>query len=246
MPDTDDSPSHDGLLRLHLPEHGNLELPLAGLGGRLLASLIDHALLFGVALLMLVALTNLTGGSLGDLGMPVLFAIGALTPVLGPMLFELSWDGQTPGKRWLHLRVLSTDGTPAAKGQILLRNVLRVIDFLPLGYLLGVVTIFISPNGVRLGDLVAGTVIVREDTAAFAAISHFTGALDIPPELRGLPHGLLRGARLLTDPSRQLSDEVRRARAKEICQRVREHRPDLATEDDDRIWQRLTALWSQR
>ncbi len=77
------------------------------------------------------------------------------------VLLEWLWNGQTIGKRRSGLRVIGTDGEPARFTAVLIRNLLRVVDFLPAYYALGVVVIFLSPRSQRLGDLAAGTYVVR-------------------------------------------------------------------------------------
>ncbi len=84
-------------------------------------------------------------------------------------LFEALWNGQTPGKRWTRLRVLTVDGQPIHGWQAVLRNVLRFVDSLPAfrmmipSYLLGLVTSATNDRFQRLGDLVAGTMVVVEE-----------------------------------------------------------------------------------
>ena len=85
------------------------------------------------------------------------------TIVLGyQFLFEWLWDGQTPGKRWLGLRVMQSDGMMAGTWAIFVRNLLRAVDFLPSFYGLGALVAIINPHNRRIGDLVAGTVVARE------------------------------------------------------------------------------------
>ncbi len=76
--------------------------------------------------------------------------------------FEWLWDGQTPGKRALGLRVLHTDGSPLTLWGSLVRNLLRLFDFLPAFYAAGAVVALLGPNNRRVGDLVANTVVARE------------------------------------------------------------------------------------
>ena len=77
-------------------------------------------------------------------------------------LFEWLWDGQTPGKRWLGLRVMQSDGMLAGTWPIFVRNMLRAVDFLPSFYGVGALVALINPHNRRIGDLVAGTVVARE------------------------------------------------------------------------------------
>ena len=81
-------------------------------------------------------------------------------------LFEALWRGQTPGKRIIGLRVICEGGATAGFLEIAIRNVLRVVDSLPLGYLVGIVSIFMSSRHQRVGDMIAGTLVVRTHVRA--------------------------------------------------------------------------------
>jgi uncharacterized RDD family membrane protein YckC len=81
-------------------------------------------------------------------------------------VLELVWDGRTVGKRALKLRVLRDDGTPADAAAILARTVVRLVDFLPVGYLVGLIAMIVDGRARRLGDIVGGTVVVRERGSA--------------------------------------------------------------------------------
>ncbi|MEK7327557.1 MAG: RDD family protein, partial [Chloroflexota bacterium] len=78
------------------------------------------------------------------------------------ILFEMLWNGQSPGKRWVGLRVIRTDGTPITLTESIIRNLVRLVDFLPAYYGVGVVTMFINEQSRRLGDLAAGTLVVHD------------------------------------------------------------------------------------
>jgi uncharacterized RDD family membrane protein YckC len=80
--------------------------------------------------------------------------------------FEWIWNGQTPGKRWLKLRVIREDGRPITFWEAAVRNLLRIFDIMPLPfYSVGLICVFVSGRDQRVGDLVAGTVVVREREA---------------------------------------------------------------------------------
>jgi uncharacterized RDD family membrane protein YckC len=78
------------------------------------------------------------------------------------VFFEILWNGQTPGKRWVGLRVIRADGTPITLSESLIRNLARLVDFLPAMYGVGVITMFIDKQSRRLGDLAASTLVVRD------------------------------------------------------------------------------------
>lgn len=240
------SATPSAILSVDLPEHGRVDLPLAGVGGRMAAALLDAALMVAAGAVLAMATLVAIGGRLfaAEAGVGAIGLVASLLPLVGPMVFELTWRGQTPGKRLMSLRVLSRDGSPASGGQILLRNILRLVDFIPFGYTVGVVSMFISEHGQRLGDLVAGTVVIREDAAALAEVAAFQTKLQPPPDLYGVPEPLLRAATLLLDPHRQLAATVLARRRSEVAALVRKFRPDLSSETDEAIWYRLERVRS--
>src|SRR5439155_20314299 len=78
---------------------------------------------------------------------------------------EAVWSGKTLGKLVMHLRVVDVGGGPVSVSQAIVRNLVRLVDFLPLYYAVGAITMFVNQRGQRLGDLAAGTVVVRERRA---------------------------------------------------------------------------------
>lgn len=228
-----------GIVKLDLPEHGELSLPVAGIGRRAAAAVIDMSLMLLFGLMLLVIASVGSAMTLAEeLIAPAAIAIGALLPIVAPLGFELVQRGQSPGKRLLDLRVISADGTPAAAGQLFLRNVLRLVDFLPFGYFAGLCAVFASKRGQRLGDLVANTLVIREDEHALLELGLTTQA-ETPKELHGVPEPVLRAAKLLLDPTRDVDAGSRQSREAEIAALVRQYRPDLSGEPDGVIWTRL-------
>ncbi len=171
-----DFPTPD--LRQHLevetPEHVMLDLEIAGVGSRLLAAVIDSAIvaammLTGVLLAAVLASYGLLPSG-GGRAWVVAIAVGLGFAVGNGyfILFEGLRAGQTPGKRLVGIRVVRETGHPVTLGAATLRNLLRVADFLPPPYLLGLSLIAFHPRAKRLGDLVAGTVVVRDRPAPAA------------------------------------------------------------------------------
>ncbi len=197
-------------LRQHLevetPEHVVLDLEIAGVGSRLLAAVIDS----GIITTIMVAGVLLAGvlasyGLLPSGGGRVWIAaiVIGLGFALGNgyfILFEGLRGGQTPGKRLVGIRVLRETGHPVTLGAATLRNLLRVADFLPPPYLLGLSLIAFHPRAKRLGDLVAGTVVVRDRPAPAAR-----------PAAVAAPHPSLAGAALDDDRFRLLARFASRA-----------------------------------
>lgn len=157
---------HD--LRQHLevetPEHVVLDYEIAGLGSRAAAALIDMLILAGagIAVAILLAALARLGLSPGRLGGAVLLLVAFAAWYGYFTFFEGLRGGQTPGKRRLGLRVVADTGQPAGIGAAAIRNLLRPADFLPPPYLLGALLVGLHPRAKRLGDLVAGTVVVRD------------------------------------------------------------------------------------
>jgi len=151
------------------PEGVALRLPAAGPVPRALAWTIDFALRSAV-----VGVCGLVLGLAGQVGMGVMSVLLFVVFWFYPVLFEALWDGQTPGKRALGLRVIAGNGAPIGWLASFARNLLRTVDMLPFGYATGLVASLSDPYSRRLGDMVADTVVVhvpREsgDTAAVAS-----------------------------------------------------------------------------
>lgn len=154
---------------IETPEHVVLSYHLAGPIRRGLAWGIDSLLRFAVlfAFMMLAGLSGLDGATGTKRGLLLLIVF--LLEWLYFVLCDLLMSGQSPGKRALRLRVVSGQGLPVGLGDSLLRNLLRSADFLPLGYVLGVTCMLFDERFRRLGDLVAGTLVIYEPKVAFSA-----------------------------------------------------------------------------
>lgn len=139
------------------PEGVALHLPAAGAVPRALAWGIDLAIRLGA--LMLVGLfLKLLGAAGQGLYLVALFLVFWAYPIV----LEAMWNGQTPGKRALSLRVVSADGAPLGWLAAITRNLLRTVDMLPFGYAVGLTASLADPYGRRLGDMVARTLVVHE------------------------------------------------------------------------------------
>jgi len=136
---------------LTTPEGVTLDLPLAGIGSRATAAIID-TVIQGFAIWM------------GILVLPTVVEIVAIFVVFFGyhVLFETLAGGKTPGKRMLRLRVVRSDGGPVTFAPSLIRTLLRLVDGLPVGYVVGMVTVFASSRNQRLGDMAAGTAVLQE------------------------------------------------------------------------------------
>lgn len=146
----------DTVREVHTPEGVALRLPVAGPVPRALAWLIDT--LLRIAAMIVCVLVFARFGKVGEM----LILLSAFTLVwLYPILFEALWGGQTPGKRALELRVVMSDGVPVGWLASITRNLLRLIDFLPLYYGVGLAVGYLDGSHRRLGDLVARTVVIH-------------------------------------------------------------------------------------
>ena len=148
----------DSAIRLETPEGIDVELRPAGPVARGLAVLIDESIAQGGSIAILLAVLYL-----GEAGVGVYFVALFLIEWFYPVLFEVLRNGQTPGKSVMGLRVVSDDATPIGWNDSLVRNLLRVVDFLPFGYGAGLVSIVSTRRFQRLGDLAAGTLVVHAD-----------------------------------------------------------------------------------
>jgi uncharacterized RDD family membrane protein YckC len=152
----------DGLL-VATPERVAFEYEVAGLGSRFLAQAIDVMLLLLLFFFLSLAalLLNSVSGN-GRLSLLIWVILSFALLLLYFPILEGIWEGQTVGKRLLRLRVLGDRGEPVTVTQVAIRNVIRLVDFLPFFYGIGIVTLFVQGGSKRLGDFAAGTVVVRD------------------------------------------------------------------------------------
>jgi uncharacterized RDD family membrane protein YckC len=209
-------------LRISTPEGVSLELPLAGFGSRFVALLVD-SLLQGLVFAAVVVVLVVAGAGGYAAGAIVAVAVFALLFAY-PVAFELGAGGRTPGKRWSGLRVVSDDGSPVTFRGSALRNVLRLVDILPVMYLVGTIAIFATRNNQRLGDVAAGTLVVREPRAAGVAVQVVEPAElgELPAwDVSGLREPELAALRRFLERREALDDTPRRLLARDLAERLR-------------------------
>lgn len=211
------------------PENITFNYELAGIGTRFLAATVDSTLIlllqfvlwFGVLFLMwlIEPLLALPGS-----------VVLAITSVLSfaflwgyYLYFELAQNGQSPGKRLLRLRVVREGGRPITFNAAAIRNLVRLVDFLPVLYGVGVLAMFIDGQARRLGDLAAGTLVVKEARAV--SLQELTrqqahaAPAPIPPEVAQVP--LLQNIRLVQAGDYELVQEFL-SRRRELSRSSRE------------------------
>jgi uncharacterized RDD family membrane protein YckC len=155
-------------LSIDTPELVAIEMPLAGIGSRFIALLIDY-LIWGAGLLFLlivfaIIIPGIRAFSHNSAQWAMAFVIlviflfnwGYFT------LFEAFWNGRTPGKRVARIRVIQRSGRAIGLFESMARNLVRYVDQLPFFYAVGVITMFATKQHQRLGDLAAGTLVVRD------------------------------------------------------------------------------------
>jgi uncharacterized RDD family membrane protein YckC len=218
-------------LTIETPEQTALEFPLAGIGSRFLALAAD-TLLIAAAIWILVMILAVFAISLGRLfaGTTGLwtFAIFILLTFALQFgyfaFFEALWNGQTPGKRWTHLRVIKDSGRPISAYDAVLRNLLRTIDYLPSMYATGVITMLISRENKRVGDYAAGTVVVHEKPLQGVNAIWQQSATPAQTLAMGtLPHLTVEELQLVEaflNRRNSLDPDVRRTMARQIVDRL--------------------------
>ena len=222
-----------GRLEVETADHVVLRYDLAGGGNRGFAALVD----FVLATLIFVGafyMFNLFAGAVGFFAASPYFGIALLLTfaIAWSYFILLEWlgNGQTIGKRMFGLRVIADDGAPAGFIAILVRNLIRVVDFLPGFYGFGLLAIVVSPRSQRLGDMAAGTFVVR---APRPRLDYFSLRTVTPlgagarVEARGLPGEAQRLVREFVAREAQLAPDHRARVAKQLAERLRPYAQDV-------------------
>lgn len=157
----------DDQVTIETPEHIQVHYELAGIGSRALAGLFDFMLQALATMLLVWGLVWLgvalkLQDVMGVVGAVIIGSVGFLAFTVYYVIAEMLTGGQSPGKRMAGLRVISVDGRPLTFTQSLVRNIIRVVDMIPLFYSVGLIAVFLSQRAQRLGDMVAGTIVVKE------------------------------------------------------------------------------------
>jgi uncharacterized RDD family membrane protein YckC len=232
--------------QVETPEQIEISLPLAGAGTRATAYLIDFLCQLVPLSAVLIALFVLTKTQSSDIfvvgtdaeGQPhmstlakAIFSLTLFAMNFGYFAFlETLWRGQTPGKRAMGLRVMRDGGFPLDGRAALVRNLLRIVDFLPMFYAVGMTAIFLSSRGKRIGDYAAGTLVVREGrslespwTAARDGDTPWQPGSQLSPAERALVDEFLDRRRWIANEARV--EQLARALASRLARRLGEPTP---------------------
>lgn len=186
-------------LDIDTPEQIALELPLAGIGSRFLALTIDSLIQFGVVIVVTIVGAVISAGYSEFAGAAGRFfsqTIGAIVLIVVPFClywgyfaaFEILWQGRTPGKRAAGIRVVHQTGRPLSAIESIGRNLMRAVDILPTAYGVGLICMMCNQQNRRVGDYVAGSIVVHDkalDSLAPSWGSQSSSEL-LQPELRKL------------------------------------------------------------
>jgi uncharacterized RDD family membrane protein YckC len=161
-------------VRIETPEQIDVELEVAGLGSRYMAQVIDWAIKIAVILTLVLLGAFITAlldfrveNRTTQMLLVALFvALGYLFVLGFDIYFEVRRDGQTPGKMVAGIRVIREGGAALDFGSACVRNLVGLADFLPFGYLLGALVMMLNQKGQRVGDMAAGTLVIRERALA--------------------------------------------------------------------------------
>ena len=170
------------------PERVSLQYDIAGIGSRGGAVAVDSLIQIALGIVVVLGFSSSAISLVTFLGRGSALAQGFVIAVVALtffaisvgyfILFEIIWSGQTPGKRLLGLRVLRENGYPLRPVDATIRNVVRLVDGLPVGYAVGVLVMLFNSRARRLGDFAAGTIVVREGPRA--ALSFDSASHDAP------------------------------------------------------------------
>jgi uncharacterized RDD family membrane protein YckC len=175
------------------PEIVAVAYDVAGVGSRCLAAVVDTLLILimqaAIGAVLFIGGAQLGLDNAGSSVVTAIYAIAAFAILWGYyLLFELIWNGQSPGKRLIGLRVVREGGRPITFAASAVRNLIRLVDFLPLFYGLGTVMMFADRRSRRLGDLAAGTLVVREGApVTLASLTSASVPVVVPPRQPDAP-----------------------------------------------------------
>jgi uncharacterized RDD family membrane protein YckC len=209
-------------LAIATPEGVEVELTLANIGSRFIAGAIDLTIQATV-IVALALILDPAGGAGVAIFTSAMFGIIFFYDVL----FEVLGRGKTPGKRWTGLRVVRSGGRPINLVRSAIRNVLRIIDVLPAFYAVGMTAIFVTERNQRVGDLVAGTLVVRDrlggrrEAVASAALEPIELGEAATWDVSSVPASDVATVRAFLERREQLKASARQDIGEELARRLR-------------------------
>ncbi|HEX4377176.1 MAG TPA: RDD family protein [Steroidobacteraceae bacterium] len=192
------SATHDDQLLITGLTGVGIELEIAGAGSRSYAFIIDWHIRVLLAIACYVAGWEIYShiGSRGGSRFVQFTAIpGLVVYFLYHPVLEVALRGRTPGKRSAGVRIVTAQGGTPSVGALLLRNIFRLIDSMPLFYVVGLVCCLVTERRVRIGDMAAGTLLVVEKVSAARALNSLGELIShsgLPPEAAELIDDLLQ------------------------------------------------------
>jgi len=259
----------DDQVTIETPEHIQVHYELAGIGSRALAGLFDFMLqailtVLVVWGLMWLGLVLKLKDVLGVAGAIAIGSMGFLAFTIYYVVAEMLTGGQSPGKRMAGLRVIGVDGRPLTFLQSALRNIIRAVDMIPFFYSVGLIAVFASQRAQRLGDMVAGTMVVKErlhelaeQTAPLETEWTAPPARPLPPEvearLRTSLHLLtpaeVAAAERVVERRHELPPVLRQQLVGQIAETLRSKMPHVPPTDFpnlERFLEAVVRLWRER
>lgn len=140
-------------IKVNTSQHVEIDYPVAGLGERISARLIDLAAILGMFILLSIVFLLVKT--------VFLFVFGAIVYAFYNLICEILMDGQSLGKKAMKIKVISIDGSQASLGQYFIRWIFRIVDFALTAQIGGMICIALSDHKQRIGDIVAGTTLVK-------------------------------------------------------------------------------------
>ena len=220
------------------PEAVQTNADVAGVGSRTIALIVDT--MIQIALLIPVLFIPLSNGLGGTAETVVVALVVFVVLWFYYPAFEWSWRGQTPGKRYQGIRVVRTDGQPAGLAPILVRNLVRIVDVMLLPFL-ALISMVITKRSQRLGDLAAGTMVVRERGLPTLTVVPWLVPAEAPSptlDTTGLTERDYTVLRTFLTRRTTLDTVARQQLAARLAARVREQlreRPDDARLPDEQL-----------
>src|SRR5580658_331155 len=235
---------------IETPEQLRLDFAVAGIGSRFLALAIDTLIQIAVLIATIVLVGILGVGGQRSVWVIALASAGFFLLFYGYFaFFEILWNGQTPGKRAIGIRVVKDSGRPLTAAESIGRNLLRTVDQLPFFYAVGIVSAILTSGNKRLGDLVAGSMVVRESSLAAIKPVWQTTRTETGPFLGGKALSIedLSLIDAFLNRRNELAPEVRSRMAAQILNQLRPKLPlldpRLSTESvlESLAWERRSA-----